>query len=122
MNKSTINFKAPEGQELERVENLKHYAPDTKNYIEAHFELGPQWQGFEKVYAAWYIGDHAEFTDIPENGIVVIPESVLSTPGLLEMNLVGENYVAPGTDAEVVKERMPTFPVEVLKLSYKQVR
>lgn len=117
MNKATIHFRASEFQELERVGALRSFYTHTINYIEAVFSLTPHWRDCHRLYAAWFVGDEVRFTDIPESGVVVIPQNLLKLPGILEMNLVAEEYEDPDAEDKVLAGRLTSVPVKVLRAS-----
>lgn len=116
MDKATISFKANDDQQLIRVGALRTFASDTIDYIEAHFDLAPFWREGDKLYAAWYCdkSSNAEFTDIPESGIVRIPDNLLKKPGKLKMNIVASKYRDPEAEEKIVSYRMTSYPVDVL--------
>ena len=52
MNKQSITFKADE-QELTKTGGINSYASNIVAYIEATFELGENWTGYDSVRAVW---------------------------------------------------------------------
>lgn len=116
MERQTIRIRDVSGQHIELAGPLHSYAAGTINYIEAEFCIAPHWRDCDKLYAAWYVGQRVAFTDIPESGVAVIPHELLDRPGVLEMNLVAENYDHPEAESRTVTARMTSFPIPVLKL------
>lgn len=116
MDRVTIHFREADSQRVEMVEPLRSFASDTIDYIEAHFDLAPFWREGDKLYAAWYCdkSSDVEFTDIPESGIVRIPDNLLKKPGKLKMNIVASKYRDPEAEEKITTYRMTSYPVDVL--------
>lgn len=112
MERNIIEFKSDtEEQHLIRMGPLKKYASDTVNYIEARFNLSEIWHQFESLAAVWYVDNITKSSMIDENGATVIPQEVLTAPGILHMNLC-----ASTVRNNVVVARVTSYPIDVLKL------
>lgn len=110
MEKTIIEFMSS-GQKLERLQQIRTFASDTVNYIEAQFELSDTWSGYDNVYAVWYTDDiHTKSSEIID-GVTIIPAEILSRPGTLMMNLCANK-----SENGVLVARMTSYPVEALKL------
>lgn len=110
MDKQTISFKVQD-QRVESMQPLPTFASDTINYIEAHFDLDRRWDGYDTVYAVWYTDVmHLQKSEIVD-GVTVIPQEILTSPGVLRMNLCA-NKVEDG----VLVARMTSYPIDVLIL------
>lgn len=111
MEKQIIEFKT-NGQQLEMVTPFKTYAANTIRYIEAHFIFnGDAWSGYSNIYAVWYTDTIQKGSEIID-GVTIIPAEVLARPGVLYMNLC-----ANLTEDNILKARMTSYPVKVLKLT-----
>ena len=111
MNRQIITFSADGEQQLIRTEPLRIFATDTVNYIEAHFTLDPSWYEFNQLLAVWFTDREMKSTEIDSNGVAIIPSELLTKPGILHMNLCGNNI----TDGKMTG-RLTSYPVDVLKL------
>ena len=99
------------------VEPLKVYASDTINYVEAHFDISGSWMDSDRTYAAWSVvgdSDIVRFTDIPDPGVVVVPQELLTIPGTLQMNLVSDDYKDHDNSTGILIGRKTSYPVDVL--------
>ena len=114
MEKSIIHFRTVDWQHVEMVEPLREYSSDTINYIEAHFEFNHGWRNCDRLYCSWSVGDVVEFTDVPENDVVVIPQKLLKLVGTLQMNLVAQDH-KDHDRTNLVTCRNTSYPIDVLK-------
>lgn len=109
MNKQSITFKADE-QELIKTGGINSYASNIVAYIEATFELGENWTGYDSVRAVWsndYLTDISTVLD--PNGRCIVPTEVLTDTGNVTVNLVGSISV----DDELT-DRLTTYPCKAL--------
>ena len=110
MERQIIDFKA-DGQQLEMLTPFKSYAANTIRYIEARFNFyGDAWNGYSNIYAVWYTDTIQKESEIID-GVTIIPAEVLARPGVLCVNLCA-NLESDG----ILKARMTSYPVNVLKL------
>ena len=111
MEKQIIEFKT-NGQQLEMVTPFKTYAANTIRYIEAHFNfIGDAWSSYSNIYAVCYTDTIQKGSEIID-GVTIIPAEVLARPGVLSVNLCA-NLESDG----ILKARMTSYPVNVLKLT-----
>lgn len=111
MDKTTLKFKADE-QKLTGGQAL--FASDTINYIEAEFELGENWSGYDSVRAVWHTNHDSISTVLNEFGHCVVPQEVLRREGKVEVNLVGS--IASG---DVLTDRLTTYPIVAIVVDAK---
>ena len=90
---------------------LRVFSTEKVNYIEAHFRNLDDsfWTGYDGVYAVWFDEHDKEATEIVD-GKTIVPAKMLKQPGILQMNLCA-NLVR----SRILKARMTSYPVEVLK-------
>ena len=106
MNKQIITFTANE-QALVRVGGEYHYSSNKVSYIEAHFDLGENWSGFDSVRAVWFT-DYATgiSTVLDTEGICIVPTEVLNRKAKVNVNLVGSIVVN-----DVLTDRLTSYPI-----------
>lgn len=108
MNKQVITFSANE-QSLIKTGGINNYASNIVSYVEAHFDLGANWQGYDSIRAIW----HTQYTDVATvldtEGICIVPAEVLNTKARLTVNLVGSI-----SENDVLTDRLTTYPIEAL--------
>ena len=120
MKKKLIEFEANE-QTLTRRSGLLKIASGTINYLIASFELGANWNHFDKVCAIWHNSMTEEPVILDSEGKCVIPSSVLEDEGAVKVNLEGTGQNGRLTtytvSAVVVSERVPADgePTQPLK-------
>ncbi|MBQ1297702.1 MAG: hypothetical protein IIY21_26930 [Clostridiales bacterium] len=109
MNKQTISFIANE-QKLERTSGECHYSSHKVSYIEAHFELGTNWSGFDSVSAVWFSDSVEKIkTIVDTDGLCIVPHELLVKKGTVRVNLVG----SISSEGEVI-DRLTTYPAYAL--------
>lgn len=111
MEHSIITFQANE-QELVKTGGVDKFASSTVAYVEAHFELGTNWDSFDSVRAMWRFGSDVMATVLAiENGVGVCqaPHELLEKRGELKVNLVGSIV-----EDEVISDRLTTYPIVAL--------
>lgn len=109
MNKQSITFKADE-QELIKTGGIEHYASNIVAYIEATFELGENWTGYDSIRAVWsndYLTDISTVLD--PNGKCIVPTEVLTDTGNVTVNLVGSI-----ADGDTLTDRLTTYPCKAV--------
>ena len=112
MNKAIIYFEANE-QCLKRT-GTECFASDTVSYIEADFNLGENWSGFDSVRAVWSNGWETVSTVLDSDGKTIVPTEVLTRRAKVRVNLVGS--IANGNE---LTDRLTTFPIEALDITKK---
>lgn len=115
MEKTIITFSANE-QCLQKTSGIYCYASNIVSYIEAHFDLGANWSGYDSVRAVWSNDNNMTVisTVLDSNGVCVVPFEVLKTKGVVKVNLVGSISVS-----DVLTDRLTTFPCEAVKVTAK---
>ena len=109
MNKQSISFKADE-QKLTKTGGIEHYASNIVAYIEATFDLGANWNGYDSVRAVWsndYLTDISTVLD--NNGKCIVPTEVLADTGNVTVNLVGSI-----ADGDTLTDRLTTYPCKAV--------
>ena len=115
MEKQIITFSANE-QRLIKTGGIECYASNIVSYIEAHFDLGANWSGYDSVRAVWSNDNNMSVisTVLDADGVCVVPFEVLKTKGVVKVNLVGSISVS-----DVLTDRLTTFPCEAVKVTAK---
>ena len=106
MNKRIITFKANEQNLINTTP--QGFATDTVSYIEAVFELGENWQGYDTIKAIWTNGSQTIAT-LLNDGRCIVPSEVLTRRATVQVNLVGTI-----TENGTITDRITTAPVEAL--------
>lgn len=109
MDKQIITFTANE-QCLRKTGGLEVFATKTVSYIEAHFDLGDNWSGYDSVRAVWW-NDFVRpiSTVLDTEGICIVPPEVLLNKGKVYVNLVGSI-----SENDVLTDRLTTIPITAL--------
>ena len=115
LEKTIITFSANE-QKLIKTGGIECYASNIVSYIEAHFDLGANWSGYDSVRAVWSNDNNMSVisTVLDSNGVCVVPFEVLKTKGIVKVNLVGSISVS-----DVLTDRLTSFPCEAVKVTAK---
>ena len=106
MEKQIISFTANE-QALTRNGGECHYSSNKVSYIEAHFELGENWSGYDSVRAVWWT-DFVKgiSTVLDANGVCIVPREVLNRKAKVNVNLVGSISAD-----NVLTDRLTSYPI-----------
>lgn len=109
MDKQIITFTANE-QCLRKTGGLEVFATKTVSYIEAHFDLGDNWSGYDSVRAVWW-NDYVRpiSTVLDSDGVCIVPTEVLLRKGVVYVNLVGSI-----SENDVLTDRLTTIPITAL--------
>lgn len=109
MDKQIITFSANE-QTLRKTGGLDIYATKTVSYIEAHFDLGDNWDGYDSIEAVWWNDRTRPIrTVLDTEGICIVPPEVLTKKGEVYVNLVGA--ISSGN---TLTGRLTTHPITAL--------
>lgn len=109
MDKQIITFSANE-QTLRKTGGLDIFATKTVSYIEAHFDLGDNWDGYDSIEAVWWNDRTRPIrTVLDTEGICVVPPEVLTKKGEVYVNLVG--VISSGN---TLTDRLTTHPITAL--------
>ena len=113
MDKQIITFSANE-QTLRKTGGLDIYASKTVSYIEAHFELGQNWSGYDSIEAVWW-NDYVRpvRTVLDTEGVCVVPTEVLLRKSVVYVNLVG--VIASGN---TLTDRLTSVPITALTVKF----
>lgn len=110
MDKEIITFSATQ-QTLFKTGGIDCFAAETVKYVEARFDLGENWSGFDHIDAIWT--NDGNFTQIAKTldpqGVCIVPVEVLSSIGDVRVNLVGTT-----SEDDEVAERLTTYPIFAL--------
>lgn len=106
MEKQIITFSANE-QTLTKTGGVDCYASNTVAYIEARFDLGDNWNGYDSVRAVWFTDFVSGIsTVLDSDGVCIVPYEVLTRKGEVKVNLVGSI-----SNGEELTDRLTTCPV-----------
>lgn len=108
MNKQIITFDANE-QSLIKTGGVDKYSSNKVAYIEAHFNLGENWQGYDSVRAVWSTWYECISTVLDTEGICIVPYEVLKRTEKVMVNLVGSI-----SEDDVLTDRLTSYPVLAL--------
>lgn len=113
MDKQIITFSANE-QTLRKTGGLDIYASKTVSYIEAHFDLGQNWSGYDSIEAVWW-NDYVRpvRTVLDTEGVCVVPTEVLLRKSVVYVNLVG--VIASGN---TLTDRLTSVPITALTVKF----
>ena len=109
MDKQIITFSANQ-QHLHKTGGLDIFATKTVSYIEAHFDLGDNWSGYDSIEAVWW-NDYVRpvRTVLDTEGVCIVPTEVLLRKSVVYVNLVG--VIASGN---TLTDRLTTHPITAL--------
>lgn len=105
MDRQLIEFTA-NGQILKRVSGECHYSSNKVRYIEAHFDLGTNWSGFDTVSAVWFTKSTTIRTVVDTEGYTIVPSEVLTRKADVRVNLVGSII-----ENDNLTDRLTTYPI-----------
>lgn len=105
MDRQIITFRADD-QVLVKLTGADLFASNIVSYIDAQFDLGNNWSGFDAVRAVWQSNTKKIATVLSSDGKCVVPAEMLMHPSRIFVNLVGS--VMEGIE---LKERLTTYPV-----------
>ena len=111
MDKITLHLKADE-QILTSAECPFKLASNTVSYVEAVFELGENWTGYDSVRAVWTTYLDTIATVLDSEGKCVVPHEVLTCTGKVSVNLVGSIV-----EDEELTDRLTTYPTVALNVN-----
>lgn len=107
----TLEF-AAEGQSLTNATVGANFASNTVDYVDAVFDLGEGWTGFDAVRAVWFTDSASIATVLDFNGHCVVPHEVLTRKSKVRVNLVGSV-----SEDDVLTDRLTTYPTNALTVS-----
>ena len=104
MEKQILNFTVNE--QILVCENPIKISTNKVNYIQAHFDLGENWDGFDSVRAVWFNDFNCISTVLDSLGNCVVPFEVMKRKGNVKVNLVGSI-----SEDDVLTDRLTSYPV-----------
>jgi len=104
MDKQILNFTANE--QILVCENPIKISTNKVNYIQNHFDLGENWDGFDSVRAVWFNDFNCISTVLDSLGNCVVPFEVMKRKGNVKVNLVGSI-----SEDDVLTDRLTSYPV-----------
>ena len=110
MNKQVITFSANE-QTLTKTGGIDRYASNIVSYIEATFDLGTNWQGYDSVRAVWRTKYAKMATVLDTEGKCIVPAEVLAEVARVQVNLVGSI-----AEDDVLTDRITTYPTTAVEV------
>lgn len=105
MNKQAITFSASE-QTLTKAAGAEKFASNTVSYIEATFELGDNWTGFDSVRAVWKSQYYEISAILDAYGKCDVPAEVMYYKSQVFVNLVGSSV-----SGDEITDRLTTYPI-----------
>ena len=106
MEKTIITFSANE-QCLQKTSGIDCYASNIVSYIEAQFDLGENWSGYDSVRAVWFTDFAGGISTVLDSlGTCIVPYEVLTRKSEVKVNLVGSI-----SNGEELTDRLTTCPV-----------
>ncbi len=105
MEKQIISFSANE-QILKKTAGQERFADDVVGYIEAHFDLGDNWSGYDSIRAVWFTAFAQISTVLDHHGVCLVPPEVCNRKEAVNVNLVGS--IANGDE---LTDRLTTYPI-----------
>lgn len=112
MDKQIITFEANE-QSLIKTGGIAKYASNIVSYVEAVFDLGENWSGYDSVRAVWRNNINGECisTVLDQDGRCIAPSEVLNRTGNVYVNLVGSIV-----EDDELTDRLTTYPILALEV------
>lgn len=107
MEKQIITFTANE-QDL-RILSPFRASTNKVAYIEAHFDLGDNWSGYDSVRAVWNNGFVCISTVLDSLGNCIVPYEVMQRKSTVKVNLVGSI-----SDGDTLTDRLTSYPVKAV--------
>lgn len=105
MEKQIISFSANE-QILKKTAGQERFADDVVGYIEAHFDLGDNWSGYDSIRAVWFTAFAQISTVLDHHGVCLVPPEVCNRKEAVNVNLVGSIV-----ENDELTDRLTTYPI-----------
>ena len=117
MNKISLTFTANQ-QELKNTTKNVRLASGTVDYIDATFELGDNWSGFDSVRAVWSKKQDLYSTVLDAYGYCKVPDELLADKGTIKVNLVGSiAEEQEGEEEPILTDRLTTYQTTALSVT-----
>jgi len=104
MDRQILNITANE--QILSVSNPIHISTNKVSYIEARFDLGTNWGGYDSVRAVWFNDFQCISTVLDANGKCLVPFEVMKRKGNIKVNLVGSI-----SENDVLTDRLTSYPI-----------
>ena len=104
MDRQILNFTANE--QILVCDNPIKISTNKVNYIEARFDLGQNWSGYDSVRAVWFNDFQCISTVLDSQGVTFVPFEVMKRKGNVKVNLVGSI-----SENDVLTDRLTSYPV-----------
>ena len=104
MDRQILNFTANE--QILVCDNPIKISTNKVNYIEARFDLGTNWSGYDSVRAVWFNDFQCISTVLDSQGVTFVPFEVMKRRGNVKVNLVGSI-----SENDVLTDRLTSYPV-----------
>jgi len=104
MDKQILNFTVNE--QILTVDEPIRISTNKVNYIEAHFDLGTNWSGYDSIRAVWFNDFNCISTVLDSLGNCAVPFEVMKRKGCVKVNLVGSI-----SEDDVLTDRLTSYPV-----------
>ena len=104
MDKQILNITANE--QILTVDEPIRISTNKVNYIEARFDLGTNWSGYDSVRAVWFNDFYCISTVLDANGVAFVPSEVMKRNGFVKVNLVGSI-----SEDDVLTDRLTSYPI-----------
>ena len=104
MDRQILNFTANE--QILTVDEPIRISTNKVNYIEAHFDLGQNWSGYDSVRAVWFNDFKCISTVLDSQGVCLVPFEVMKRNGKVKVNLVGSI-----SENDVLTDRLTSYPI-----------
>ena len=113
MEKVIITFQADQ-QNLIKTGGPDDFASDTVEYIEAHFNLGENWQGYDVINAIWRQGTRTIARVLDQDGVCSAPPEIQQAVGKVYVNLAGSVI-----ENNTLAARLTTGPIQAINIKKK---
>ena len=104
MDRQILNFTANE--QILVCDNPIKISTNKVNYIEARFDLGQNWSGYDSVRAVWFNDFQCISTVLDSQGVTFVPFEVMKRKGRVKVDLVGSI-----SEDNVLTDRLTSYPV-----------
>ena len=104
MDRQILNITANE--QILTCDNPIKISTNKVNYIQANFDLGTNWSGYDSVRAVWFNDFYCISTVLDSNGVAFVPSEVMKRNGKVKVNLVGSI-----SENNVLTDRLTSYPV-----------
>ena len=104
MDRQILNITANE--QILTVDEPIRISTNKVNYIEARFDLGQNWSGYDSIRAVWFNDFYCISTVLDSQGVCFVPSEVMKRNGKVKVNLVGGI-----SENDVLTDRLTSYPI-----------